>query len=221
MSGETQVKTKCYSCSEPMTVDRREIAQNGKQVYCQGCLIECECRVCGRSIQTTHDKFAQFDGKPVCKNCSNGPVNPNKVPDMESKGVLGRRVVAAVIDLIVPALVMVLVGAIIETTGIARALGPLWGDVAAQLLLVGAYLYNFVILEAESGQSVGKMVTGLMVAKKNGAECTYTAAIVRNILRPIDLLMSYGVGFLTILFSSDGQRIGDIAAGTVVVRVSK
>lgn len=216
-----EVRTKCYSCGDRMSVPKEAIAQSGKEVYCQDCLIQAECRQCGRSVQTTHEKFAQFDGKPVCNDCADGPVDLSKpMPDMDGGGVLGRRVVAAVIDLIAPFVAVVIFEAAMNALNIVSILGVSTSNLAFSLFGI-ALIYNFIVLEGETGQSFGKELMGIMVAKKNGSSCGYTSAVIRNVLRPIDLILAYGVGFMFIAMTPGNQRFGDYFARTVVVPVNE
>jgi uncharacterized RDD family membrane protein YckC len=78
----------------------------------------------------------------------------------------------------------------------------------------------FVALEvAWRGQSVGKRLMGLRVIRATGGSVGFTEAALRNVLRLIDWLPGfYLVGALFVFFSQRGQRIGDFAAGTLVVR---
>jgi uncharacterized RDD family membrane protein YckC len=56
------------------------------------------------------------------------------------------------------------------------------------------------------------------VVDEHGEHPTLSAAVVRNILRPVDALFFYLVGAVFALMSPLGQRLGDRAAHTVVVR---
>jgi uncharacterized RDD family membrane protein YckC len=56
------------------------------------------------------------------------------------------------------------------------------------------------------------------VVGQDGEEVTFGAAVVRNLLRVVDALFFYLVGFVFALLSTRGQRLGDRAAHTVVVR---
>ncbi len=69
------------------------------------------------------------------------------------------------------------------------------------------------------GQSPGKVVMGLRVVTRDGATVTLVPSLIRNVLRIVDLFPStYSVGLVVMLFNRRGQRLGDLAAGTVVVR---
>lgn len=57
-----------------------------------------------------------------------------------------------------------------------------------------------------------------VVVKADGSDCDYAASLVRNVLRVVDALPTlYIIGLVVIFFSDEGQRVGDIAASTVVV----
>ena len=80
-----------------------------------------------------------------------------------------------------------------------------------------ALLYYFV-LEATTGQTVGKRLAGLRVARTDGGRPSAPAIAGRTALRLVDLLPAlYLVGFLAMLATGRRrQRLGDLAAGTVV-----
>lgn len=217
---QEKIQTKCYSCGDPIFVKRDTVAEVGKEVFCEDCLIEAECRNCGRAIQTTHEKYSKFDGNPICKNCTNGPVdlsNPN--PDVSEKGVLGRRVVAAVIDLAYPFAIATAFVFVSNFFGISDLAG-ITVDTLSLLVLVGMALSNYIEKEYSTGQTFGKRLLGIMTVQKDGAEAGLSSVIIRNLFRPIDLVLGYGVGFMFILLTSENQRMGDYFAQTVVVRVN-
>jgi len=87
------------------------------------------------------------------------------------------------------------------------------------LLFVG-YDISFEVLA--SGRTPGKRMNGIRVVRESGAPVTFASSAVRNVLRIIDLLPgTYLVGIASILVSSRNQRLGDHAAGTLVVRDRK
>jgi uncharacterized RDD family membrane protein YckC len=98
------------------------------------------------------------------------------------------------------------------------------GGVLLAFLIVGLFLVQFaydVLFEVlASGRTPGKRWTGLRVVKVGGAPVGFVASVVRNLLRIVDALPGfYLVGILAVLFTKNNQRLGDLAAGTVVVRV--
>src|SRR6266850_327596 len=69
-----------------------------------------------------------------------------------------------------------------------------------------------------SGATPGKRSLGLRVVMDSGLPVTPAASLLRNLLRTADFLpLGYGFGFAAMLMRSDFKRIGDIAAGTLVV----
>ena len=77
-----------------------------------------------------------------------------------------------------------------------------------------------IFLEAVwSGQTVGKRIFGLRVIQESGVRIGFWHAALRNLVRPVDKLpVFYLVGGGTAFLSSRQQRLGDILAGTIVVR---
>jgi uncharacterized RDD family membrane protein YckC len=83
------------------------------------------------------------------------------------------------------------------------------------LFLWGYYIF-FEILW--NGQTPGKRWVGLRVIRMDGTPITASEAVIRNLVRIIDLLPSgYGVGVVTMFISANSRRVGDLAAGTLVV----
>ncbi len=70
-----------------------------------------------------------------------------------------------------------------------------------------------------NGQSPGKSIAKLRVIRADGTPITLTESIVRNLVRLIDFLpIYYGIGVVTMFINSQSRRLGDLAAGTLVVR---
>jgi uncharacterized RDD family membrane protein YckC len=92
--------------------------------------------------------------------------------------------------------------------------------VLVQLVLEVGY---FVLLETTTGgRSLGKRILGLRVMRDGGLPIGLRESLVRNLLRTADSLpANYVVGLVTMLLSREGKRLGDIAAGTVVVRLDR
>jgi uncharacterized RDD family membrane protein YckC len=131
----------------------------------------------------------------------------------------GSRFVAQVIDLVLLLLVLAVV------TAAAAAFGDLTGQGGVALLL--GILLGFVIvvgyfwtLEALwSGKTLGKYVMGLRVVGDLGEPVTFTAASIRNLVRIVDFLpFFYALGLVVLFANGRGKRLGDLAAGTIVVR---
>jgi len=69
-----------------------------------------------------------------------------------------------------------------------------------------------------NGATPGKRAFSLMVVSDNGTPVTVGASVTRNLLRAVDFMpMLWAFGLLSMLFTRDFKRLGDLAAGTVVV----
>ncbi len=68
-----------------------------------------------------------------------------------------------------------------------------------------------------NGQTIGKYSLGLRVIQSHGAPVTFWSAILRNLVRAVDWLPLYGIGFVCMSLTSRFQRLGDLAADTVVI----
>ncbi len=96
------------------------------------------------------------------------------------------------------------------------------GDAGMGLLMVAVFLLEWlypVIFEVKSdGVTPGKAALGLAVVMDDGTPVTPAASLIRNLLRAADLLpMGYAVGLLTMTVDPGFRRLGDMAAGTLVV----
>ena len=132
---------------------------------------------------------------------------------MQYVGV-GRRFLAVLIDSIILGIVGYIIALI--TGGTTSAGFSLSGAPAGLLFLIG--LAYFTYFEANSGATLGKQLLGIQVVRADGASpIGYGPAVIRNLLRIIDGLFVYLVGAILIWTSPTRQRLGDRAAGTVVV----
>jgi uncharacterized RDD family membrane protein YckC len=72
------------------------------------------------------------------------------------------------------------------------------------------------------GQTIGKRVVGLHVMDESGLRLQFSQVVIRNLLRMVDRLPAmYFLGGFTCIVNAKHQRLGDIAAGTIVVRAPK
>ena len=134
----------------------------------------------------------------------------------EDVHVTGRRILATIVDgLIFGALygVMALLFGVLfgGTNGYMQAIpGVLCGVIVV--------LY-YILLEGYLGQTVGKMLLGIKVVREDNGEVPgLGGATIRTLLRLVDGLFDYLVAFITVLISGKNQRLGDMAAHTLVVR---
>jgi uncharacterized RDD family membrane protein YckC len=97
------------------------------------------------------------------------------------------------------------------------------GSVGAAVLGIISFLFlwgYFLFFEvAWSGQTPGKRIVGLRVVREGGRPITFGAAAIRNLIRVVDFLpLFYGIGVVTMFIDSRSRRLGDLAAGTLVVK---
>ncbi|RKT43864.1 RDD family protein [Thiocapsa rosea] len=86
------------------------------------------------------------------------------------------------------------------------------------LALFGLEWLYPVFFEVRSGATPGKRSMGLMVVHDDGTPVRLPASLIRNLLRTVDFLpILYGVGLVSMLVDRDFRRLGDLAAGTLVV----
>ena len=79
--------------------------------------------------------------------------------------------------------------------------------------------YDILFEVFASGRTPGKRMNGLRVVRSGGEPVRFVTSAIRNALRAIDFLpFAYVIGAVTILATRNNQRLGDIAAGTLVVR---
>ena len=86
--------------------------------------------------------------------------------------------------------------------------------IALNLLGVPLFFAYFVCFEAEYGQTVGKMVTGVVVVTDGGGRIGHCASTIRSLLRIVDLFPypPHLVRLAAILLTDRNQRLGDLAA---------
>ena len=133
----------------------------------------------------------------------------------------GSRMGAYLIDLVIRCvlawLMSYLISLLIPVLGFGAPIG---------LMLVGFFLlewwYGALFEGLWRGQTPGKKFCGLRVIKDAGYPISFYDAVLRNFLRAADILpIGYGVGLICMSTTSRLQRIGDLVAGTMVVRIQQ
>lgn len=82
-------------------------------------------------------------------------------------------------------------------------------------VLVG--LTNFILLPMFTGQSIGKMLTGLSVVRTDGKVPTFGNLLLRHFIGYPLTLITGGLGFLLSVINAKGRALHDYIAGTVVI----
>ena len=133
---------------------------------------------------------------------------------------LGTRAIAQILDL------LILTGVLAGLYFAAFAVGAAGMNTAAYLIaVVGTFVivfgYFWTCEAFWSGQTVGKKVFRLRAVGDRGEPMTFVQAGIRNVVRLIDFLpYAYGVGVVVLFVNGKGKRLGDLAAGTIVVKDS-
>lgn len=155
---------------------------------------------------------------------------PERVQLAFALASIGNRFLAALIDHFIQILVLLFVSAIanviLEGYGINTE-GMLFsnelGKWAYAILIIVSFLIfagYFVFFEwIWSGQTPGKRWLKLRVIREDGRPITLWEALARNLIRLFDIFPGlYSIGLITVFLSNRDQRLGDLFAGTVVIR---
>src|SRR6476659_5700894 len=140
---------------------------------------------------------------------------------------MGTRFIACAIDHAIQtfALVIIFLGFLLlaNTSDIESAFStaPKWVIAVMIILLFLILAGYFAFFEwAWSGQTPGKRWLKLRVLREDGRPITFWEAAVRNLLRTLDMMPApfYSIGLISVFSTTRDQRVGDMVAGTVVVR---
>jgi uncharacterized RDD family membrane protein YckC len=132
---------------------------------------------------------------------------------------IGSRFLAQILDSLVITVILIAI------TILAASLGGVFGS--GELALLIEIILGFILLAgyflvseaAWNGQTLGKRAARLRVVGDHGEPLTLGQAAIRNLVRIVDFLpVFYAIGMLTLFINGRGKRLGDFAAGTLVVR---
>ncbi|MEO7085816.1 MAG: stage II sporulation protein M [Gemmatimonadaceae bacterium] len=141
---------------------------------------------------------------------------------------IGSRVAAGFIDLLIcfAAFIAIVIGLFAITPEKDRhasgaPMSTAWA-LAIVVLIQFAILWGYYLLfeGLRDGQTPGKRMLGLRVVRDGGYSVGFSASSVRNLMRMVDLQpgFTYAIGIASAAISKSGKRLGDIVAGTIVVR---
>ncbi len=138
---------------------------------------------------------------------------------------LGSRFTAGVLDTVYMSLIYlalfltaVLAGGFDLLTDLEENGPDGWAIAALALVAFAVYWFYFAFFEmVMNGQSPGKRSVQIRVVKDGGGAITFMDVAIRNLLRAVDCLAFYGVGGACMFATRKMQRLGDLAAGTIVV----
>lgn len=134
---------------------------------------------------------------------------------------LGTRGIAQFLDL------LIVTGILVAVFFFGTAAGAATGSDTAAILIelfgtfVTVFGYFWISEALFSGQTLGKRAFRLRVVGDRGEPLTWAQAGIRNVIRIVDFLpYGYGVGLIVLFVNGRGKRLGDLAAGTIVVKDS-
>ena len=129
---------------------------------------------------------------------------------------VGSRFTSALVDLAIQSLLLLALFVVFAVGGFGSLGGVAVFTVVGFAVFAG---YDILFEVFSSGKTPGKRLNGLRVVRDDGRPVGFLTSTVRNVLRLVDILPSaYLVGIISILVTRQNQRIGDVAAGTIVVR---
>jgi uncharacterized RDD family membrane protein YckC len=185
-------------------------------VFCASCGKELPagagfCPTCGKSVTATPASSVPGQLQPVAAGA---------LPNLASEG---DRVIAVIIDTI---LIFVVSLVIVVPLFLLGGLFGFFGSFAfvffgpITLLSWLLWLLYFTYFEATSGQTLGKQLMNIRVVDETTLQpLDFARSLVRNILRIIDWLpFLYLIGFILVATNTKKQRIGDMAARSIVVK---
>jgi uncharacterized RDD family membrane protein YckC len=149
---------------------------------------------------------------------ANLAINTTQNVNLDYKLVsVGERILAFLIDLLIFSVYLYIVEVISDVMG--SSISDNWTVFGLQqLLLLPVMFYSLYMHILFNGRTVGKMVLKTRVVKIDGGPVHWSNYLTLWMLRLVDIwVFSGSVGLLSILFSERRQRVGDFAAGTVVI----
>jgi uncharacterized RDD family membrane protein YckC len=104
----------------------------------------------------------------------------------------------------------------VDAAGLAKQVSPFLPEALAVLLEVGMFVTYFVVFEWQFGATPGKALLQLRVVDRFGEPCSFGAAFVRGLIRPVDALVFGSIAAYN-MHAPLNQRLGDKLADTLVV----
>jgi uncharacterized RDD family membrane protein YckC len=137
---------------------------------------------------------------------------------------IGSRFLATLIDtiliLLLQVIVLITASVLLNWLDVNRSgSASAWVAAIFGLLFFIFYWGYYILFEIFwNGQSPGKRWTGLRVIRTDGTPITISEALIRNLVRIVDFLpLLYGIGIIVMFIDKQSRRLGDLAAGTLVV----
>lgn len=140
---------------------------------------------------------------------------------------VGERILAYLVDIVVLAVYYLALFTIVEyssnftdITPIEDAEGAMW--IGILVIILPIMLYHLLSEIFWNGYTVGKWFIGIRVVKIDGTRPSIGDYFIRWLIRLVEITLTSGVvAFFTIIINGKGQRVGDIAAKTCVIKVRR
>ncbi len=136
---------------------------------------------------------------------------------------IGSRFMAALVDSILIFIIQIVISGLLGILGLFRQLGESGAAMLYAVILLISFLmfwgYYLAFEMIWNGQTPGKRWVHLRVIKADGTPVTLSEVVIRNVIRLIDFMPGmYAIGVVTMFIDARSRRLGDLAAGTLVIR---
>lgn len=123
---------------------------------------------------------------------------------------------AWLLDLLIRLAILLVLGMVVG------ALGKVGSGLMLLIAFVLEWAYPVLFEVLRNGQTPGKRACDLRVLHEDGTPVQWRASVARNLIRVVDFLpVFYGFGLIAMLLNRDFKRLGDLAAGTIVVHTER
>lgn len=146
---------------------------------------------------------------------------PESITVSQPVAGIGSRGLAALVDtLVILLIILALLAGAVAVSGYTLDAAPAGGALIVLVVVASVVPVAYYVLSevATRGRSLGKAIFGLRVVGGSGLPLTPADSLVRNLVRILDFLpFLYGIGVVAMFAGSSPRRLGDLAAGTIVV----
>jgi uncharacterized RDD family membrane protein YckC len=123
---------------------------------------------------------------------------------------------AWLLDLLIRLAILLVLGMVLG------ALGKVGSGLMLLIAFVLEWVYPVLFEVLRNGQTPGKRACDLRVLHEDGTPVQWRASVARNLIRAVDFLpVFYGFGLIAMMLNRDFKRLGDLAAGTIVVHTER
>lgn len=142
-------------------------------------------------------------------------VTPEAVQLHADVAGIGSRSIALIVDTLIQAVVLVPVLFVLLGDGVG---GTVEVIAISALVFIVLWLYYPAFETFRRGQTPGKRLQHIRVVRTNGQPASLASIVVRNLVRIVDVFLLPFLAVVSMVVTRRGQRLGDLAAGTMVIR---